>query len=124
MPATDASVLRLQVPFIVQIGRRQVSLGEMTDLLPGALLELPVHAEDDLEILINNKPVGRGRAVKVGENYGIQVTTMEANAVVSAALGAGAVNDQGSPGEGEASAVTNAAPSAADDPAGEAADKS
>lgn len=102
MPATVDSINRLQVPFIVQIGRRQVSLGEVVDLLPGALLELPVNAEDDLEIHINNKLVGHGRAVKVGENYGIQVAKMAANDVVTAAAGAAAAGEASKAADGAA----------------------
>ncbi len=30
-------------------------------------------SEDDLTLLINNKPIGSGEAVKVGENFGIRI---------------------------------------------------
>ena len=67
------AILRLEVPLIVQIACRTMPLKEVVALVPGAIIELPKNAEDDLEILVNNKPVGTGRAVKVGENFGIRV---------------------------------------------------
>ena len=42
-------------------------------LAPGAIIELPKPAEDELEVLVNNKTVGTGLAVKVGENFGVRV---------------------------------------------------
>ena len=29
-----------------------------------------------MELLVNNKPVGRGNTVKVGENFGIKITAI------------------------------------------------
>ena len=31
-------------------------------------------ADEDLEVMVNNKPIGAGLAVKVGENFGVRVT--------------------------------------------------
>ena len=47
--------------------------GHHPERLPGAILELPKLADEELEILVNDKPIGLGRAVKVGENFGIRV---------------------------------------------------
>lgn len=67
------TILKLTVPVIVQIGRRRVSLSEVLTLAPGAILEMPKSADDPLELCVNNKPVGTGEAVKVGENFGIRI---------------------------------------------------
>ena len=37
-------------------------------------LRVLLAADDELELLVNNKPIGAGTAVKVGENYGLRVT--------------------------------------------------
>lgn len=67
-------ILKLEVPLIVVLGRRHMPVRDVVSLLPGAIIELTKHADDELEILINNKQVGTGRAVKVGENFGVRVT--------------------------------------------------
>ncbi len=67
------SILSLEVPLIVQIAERTMPVEEVMALAPGTIIELPKSADDDLEILVNNKPIGTGTAVKVGENFGIRV---------------------------------------------------
>ena len=74
MPADIKAVLQLEVPMIVQIAVRTMTAEEVTSLVPGAIIELPKSADDELELLVNNKPIGTGTAVKVGENYGLRVT--------------------------------------------------
>ncbi len=68
------TILALEVPVIVQIAERVMTVEEVTAIAPGAIIELPKSANDDLEIRVNNKTIGTGNAVKVGENYGIRVT--------------------------------------------------
>jgi len=74
MPADLAPILKLEVPVIVQIGRRAMSLAEVVRLSHGSIIELPKRSDEELEILVNNRIVGRGEVVKVGENFGIRVT--------------------------------------------------
>ena len=74
MATNIESILELEVPVIVQIACRAMSVEEVTAIAPGAIIELPKLADDDLEILVNNKVIGTGTAVKVGENYGVRVS--------------------------------------------------
>lgn len=74
MPPDLKSILKIEVPVIVLIADHQMLGEKIRTLSPGAILELPKTTEDDLEILINNHGIGLGRAVKVGENFGIRVT--------------------------------------------------
>ncbi|UCD75905.1 MAG: FliM/FliN family flagellar motor switch protein [Phycisphaerales bacterium] len=74
MPGEVQSVLKLEVPLIVQIADRMMPAEDVLALGPGAIMELPKNAEEELEILINNKPIGLGTAVKVGEHFGVRVT--------------------------------------------------
>lgn len=67
-------ILRIEVPLLVQLAERQMTLGQVLELTPGTIIELPKTAEEELEILINNKVIGTGSAVKVGENFGIRVS--------------------------------------------------
>ena len=68
------TILSLEVPVIVQIAELVMTVDEVTSMAPGAIIELPKAADDDLEIHVNNKMIGTGTAVKVGENYGIRVS--------------------------------------------------
>ncbi len=74
MPADLQSILQIEVPLIVQIASRPMALEEVMTLMPGSIIELPKLADEELEIMVNDRQVGVGRAVKVGENFGIRVS--------------------------------------------------
>ena len=88
MPAELKAILKLEVPVIVEIGKREMTVGEVLSLAPGAIIELPKPAEDELELLVNNKTIGTGVAVKVGENFGIKIAFIGPLAERIKALGA------------------------------------
>lgn len=69
-------ILKLRVPVIVRLGERGMSLGDVVRLVPGSIIELPKSAEDELELLVNNRVIGAGMAVKVAENFGIRLTRL------------------------------------------------
>ena len=93
MQADVSRILSLEVPIIVQIGERHLSLGEVMSLVPGSLIEIPKDCEDDLELLVNNKVLGSGSAVKVGENFGIKITYLGDLADRVEALGQSEIGD-------------------------------
>ncbi|MDX9911582.1 MAG: FliM/FliN family flagellar motor switch protein [Phycisphaerales bacterium] len=76
---------KLDVPFKVRLAERRMSLREVLALCPGAIIELPKKADEELDVLINNKHVGFGLAVKIGENFGVRITYIgDINARVAA----------------------------------------
>ncbi len=107
------SILQLEVPIIVQVAARKMSVREVANLAPGAIIELPKLAEDELELLVSNRTIGSGRAVKVGENFGLRVSFVgDLEARINAMGGQNsdalppAESDGG--GAGDEDAVTNA----------------
>lgn len=68
------SILQLEVPLSVQIASRRMSMREVANLSPGAIIELPKAADEELEVVVSNRQIGVGTAVKVGENFGVRVT--------------------------------------------------
>ena len=74
MRADHDAVLKLEVPVIVEIGRTNMRTAQVMKLCPGHIIELPKSAEDELEMLVNNKTIGTGIAVKIGENFGLQIS--------------------------------------------------
>jgi flagellar motor switch protein FliN/FliY len=76
MPPEMTPILDLEVPLIVQIASRTMAVREVVELEHGAIIEFSRSADEALEILINNKPVGQGTAVKVGENFGVRISSI------------------------------------------------
>lgn len=74
MPAELEQILKLEVPIIVRLGTQTLAVRDVIALCPGSIIELTKHADDELDLLVNNKQIGNGAAVKVGENFGLRVT--------------------------------------------------
>ena len=74
MPTDLKCLLQLEVPLIVLIAEHKLSVEEVRNLAPGAIIELPKESQEDLEILVNDQGIAMGKAVKVGENFGVRVT--------------------------------------------------
>ena len=74
MPTDLQDILKLEVPLIVQIAEHELNVEEVRNLVPGSILELPKSTADDLEILVNDQNIAQGKAVKVGENFGVRIT--------------------------------------------------
>ena len=77
MPTDLQTLMKLKVPLIVTVGSRRINVETVLGLGPGSILELNKDAEEPLEILINNKQVGVGESIKVGENFGIRITEIQ-----------------------------------------------
>jgi flagellar motor switch protein FliN/FliY len=74
-PADDLKrILHLEVPVIVKLAQRRLTLSEVMRFGVGAIIEFSKSNDEPLELLINNKPIALGEAVKVGENFGLRLT--------------------------------------------------
>ena len=49
-------------------------LSEVMRLGVGAIIEFVKSSEEPLELLVNNKTIGAGETVKIGENFGLRIT--------------------------------------------------
>jgi flagellar motor switch protein FliN/FliY len=95
VPSDLRAILSLEVPVIVRVGERVLTVGEVVSLVPGAIIELAKHAEDELDLLVNNKQIGTGTACKVGENFGLRISFIGDIRQRIAALGQAAAPDVG-----------------------------
>jgi len=79
--ATDVdTILKLEVPLLVMVGETRRPVEDILSLGPGAILELERPSDSDLILMVNNKQVGHGQAVKVGENFGVKITKIDSPA--------------------------------------------
>jgi len=105
MSADVKAILRLEVPVIVRLGVRTMKLSEVLALMPGSIIELPKSAGDELDLMINNKQIGCGTAVKIVENFGIRITYVGDLKNRIEAMGAGGGSDE--PSEDDLSALAD-----------------
>lgn len=69
-----AYILQLSVPLVVRVAQRQMRLRQILEISTGSIVEFETPAESELDLLVNNCPVAKGMAVKVGENFGLRIT--------------------------------------------------
>lgn len=67
-------ILHLSVPVIVKLAERKLNVSEVMRLGVGAIIEFSKSSDEPLELMVNNKTVGLGEAVKVGENFGLRLS--------------------------------------------------
>ncbi len=68
-----AFVMDVPVELTIELGRKQVKIGEILRLGPGSVLELDKANGEPLDVYVNNRLVARGEAVVLGERYGIRL---------------------------------------------------
>jgi flagellar motor switch/type III secretory pathway protein FliN len=70
-------LLRLRVPVIVRLAYRSMCVRAIRKLANGSIIEFDNSADKDLDLLINNHPIGQGICVKVGERFGLRLTRID-----------------------------------------------
>lgn len=81
-------ILRLSVPLIVRLAERKMNCSEVMRLGNGAIIEFSKSSDQPLELLVNNKVIAVGEAVKVGENFGLRIKQVGEPKQIVEALGA------------------------------------
>lgn len=76
LPEHLRRVLKIEVPIIVRLAQRPIPVSRIIKWVPGSIIEFEKNADAPLDIMTNNTCIGFGSAVKVGENFGIRITSM------------------------------------------------
>lgn len=71
----------------VRVGRAQRSLGSITQLASGSVVELDCSVNDPVEIVVNGRVIAEGEIVIVGGNYGVRITRIAGTEAADANLG-------------------------------------
>ena len=69
-----AGILKLAVPVVVRLAHRQMPLREIVKVVPGTILEFDRMVGEELDLMVNNRQIGSGVAVKVNECFGLRIT--------------------------------------------------
>lgn len=69
-------LLKLRVPVVVKLAGKKMSLEALSAMTAGTIIEFDKHSEEELELMIRDKPIGYGIAVKVGECFGLRINSV------------------------------------------------
>jgi type III secretion protein Q len=66
----------IPVKLLFELGRIELSLAEIRQLAPGALIAMPHPLEEGVDISANGRSIGRGSLVQIGGNLGVRITRL------------------------------------------------
>jgi flagellar motor switch protein FliN/FliY len=67
-------ILDVAVTLALEVGRARMSVRDLLQLTPGAVVELDRLAGEPLDVLVNGVRIARGEVVVVNEKFGIRLT--------------------------------------------------
>ena len=67
-------IMDVSVTLALEVGRAQMSVRELLQLAPGAIVELDRTAGEPLDVLVNGVRVARGEVVVINDKFGIRLT--------------------------------------------------
>ncbi|MCR4412283.1 MAG: FliM/FliN family flagellar motor C-terminal domain-containing protein [Thermoguttaceae bacterium] len=76
LPNYARSLLRIQVPVVVTLAQKRMHLGRVLEWGPGSLIQFDKSCEEMLELSAGGHPIAVGEAVKVGDKFGLRITSM------------------------------------------------
>lgn len=76
LPGYSRSLLRIEVPVIVTLAEKRQPLGWIVELGPGSIIQFDKSCEEMLELDVGGRPIATGEAVKVGDKFGLRITSV------------------------------------------------
>lgn len=66
-------ILKVRVPVIVRLVERPMRVSEVLRFAPGTILEFDRTVTDELDLVVGDRVIGRGAAVKLNEHFGMRI---------------------------------------------------
>jgi flagellar motor switch/type III secretory pathway protein FliN len=76
LPAYTRSLLRVEVPVRVTLADTNLPLKRILELGQGSIIPFAKSCEEPLTLSVGNYDVAVGEAVKVGDKFGLRITSM------------------------------------------------
>lgn len=69
----DQALDDLALTLTCQVGRVELTLGQLRELGEGSVLALNNHSDDGVDLIVNGQRIGQGRLVRIGDGLGVRV---------------------------------------------------
>jgi len=76
LPNFSRSLLRIKVPVMVTLATKKQPVNKIVELLPGSIIQFSKSCDEMLELEVSGQPVALGECVKVGDKFGLRVTSL------------------------------------------------
>ncbi|MBX7164999.1 MAG: FliM/FliN family flagellar motor C-terminal domain-containing protein [Pirellulales bacterium] len=76
LPKYGKSLLRIEVPLQVVLAEKKQSVSRIVELGPGSIIHFDKSCDEMLTLCVGGLPIGKGEAVKVGDKFGLRLTSL------------------------------------------------
>ncbi|WP_122593369.1 type III secretion system cytoplasmic ring protein SctQ [Pseudomonas viridiflava] len=73
MPDLDVSLDALPLTLVCQLGSVELTLEQLRAMAPGTLLPLASSGQDEVDLMVNGRRIGRGELVRIGDGLGVRL---------------------------------------------------
>lgn len=63
----------ISLTIVVEVGRLQMSVGKLMELQPGNILDLSIHPENGVDLVVNGNKIAKGELLLIGETLGVRI---------------------------------------------------
>jgi flagellar motor switch/type III secretory pathway protein FliN len=76
LPPYSRSLLKIEVPVVVTLAATKQPVQRIVELGPGSIIQFEKTCDEMLSLEVGSQPVAVGEAVKVGDKFGLRITSM------------------------------------------------
>lgn len=69
----NRTILKLGVTVSVRLAGQEMMLSEVLKFIPGTIIEFERTSDEELDLVVGGKVIGKGVAVKLNEHFGIRI---------------------------------------------------
>jgi flagellar motor switch protein FliN/FliY len=76
LPLYSRSLLKVKVPVTVTLAAKKQPVGKIIELVPGSIIQFTKPCDEMLDLEISGQPIAQGECVKVGDKFGLRITSL------------------------------------------------
>lgn len=67
------AIEEINLPIVVEVGRMRMSVKKLMELQPGNILDLEIHPDNGVDLVVNGRRIAKGELLKIGETLGVRI---------------------------------------------------
>jgi flagellar motor switch protein FliN len=74
VPTYAQGLLRIRIPVHVTLASQRKSIQEIIELGPGSIVKFDKTCDEQLQLMVGDRPLAQGEVVKVGDKFGLKIS--------------------------------------------------
>ncbi len=72
-PGSPMKLEDIPLPVVIEVGRIQLSIKKLLELQPGNMLDLDIHPDASVDMVVHGKRIARAELLKIGDSLGVRI---------------------------------------------------